>query len=418
MSTICLVQAREMCDFIDILFQAYPLIFLPTAENRKEMTSYFIEVQRSSSYKKVYGLFRDGQMLGGMLLSDFDMTVLSEKMAVGGVGSVAVDFLHKKEKVAKEMIGYFLAHYRERGYSMVALYPFRPDFYKQMGFGYGAKMNRFSIKPADIPAAGGNRDNLCYVGREDLSLLLACHNKVAAKKHGMIAKKEQMLELLFAKADIRAVGYLQDGALAGYIIYRFEKEDDKRFLLYNLYIEELIYENTLALKTLLSFLHSQEDQVKTIIMDTQDEYFHFLLSDVRDGSEEFIGTLSHVTNSQGLGIMYRVINVAGIFSRLQNHNFNNQSCRVKFSIVDDFFPVNSSNIIVQFINGRAKVVEQGSYEAEVWLDIANFSSLLMGTVTFGSLYKYGLTALSDEKYVAVIDRLFLVSEKPHCTVRF
>ncbi|MCE5286000.1 MAG: GNAT family N-acetyltransferase [Pelosinus sp.] len=418
MSTVRIVRENEMSDFIDILFEAYPMIFFPTAENRQEMTRYFSIVQHESSYKKVYGLFRDGQMLGGMLLNDFTMTVLSQRLPLGGVGSVAVDFLHKKEKVAKEMVAYFLAHFRERGYGMVALYPFRPDFYKKMGFGYGPKMHRYRVKPADLLALPAGKDNLCYVGRDDLALLLACHNRIAAKTHGMIEKQAQMLELLFVKPEIRAVGYLQEGKLTGYVIYRFEKEDDKRFLLYDMYIEELIYEDVAALHGLLTFLSSQQDQVKTLIFDTQDEYFHFLIDDVRAGTNEFIGTLSHVTNTQGLGIMYRVIDVAGIFSLLHNHNFNDQHCRVKFTVADDFLAVNNQAVIVHFKDGQAKVIPEGCYEAEVFLDIANFSSLLMGTVTFRSLYQYGLAKISDEKYVAIINSLFMVSQKPQCTVRF
>lgn len=417
MSTIRLVRENEMSDFIDILFEAYPLIFFPTAENRQEMTRYFAAVQRANSYKKIYGLFRDGQMLGGMLLSDFTMTVLSEKIPIGGLGSVAVDFLHKKEKVAKELVDFFLDHYHQQGYSMVALYPFRPDFYKKMGFGYGAKMHRYQLKPRDLPC-GGARENLCYVGKDDLDLVLACHNQVAAKTHGMIAKKPEMLELLFAKPELRIVGYISEGRLTGYVIYRFEKEDDKRFLVYDMYIEEFIYEDTETLRALLTFLHSQEDQVKKIIIDTQDEYFHFLPSDARDGANGFIGTLSHVTNTQGLGIMYRVIDTAGIFRLLVGHNFNGQTCRVKFIVADDFFAENNKAVIVHFAGGQAKVSPEGCYETEVTLTISDFSSLLMGTVSFRSLYQYGLATISDEKYVGIIDSLFRVSQKPQNTVRF
>lgn len=418
MSTVRVVHENEMSDFIDILFEAYPLIFFPSDENRQEMTRYFSAVQRYNNYKKVYGLFREGQMLGGMLLNDFTMTVLSEKMPVGGVGSVAVDFLHKKEKVAKEMISYFLEHYRKQGYSMVALYPFRPDFYRKMGFGFGAKMHRYQINPADLPAFTEDRENLCYVGREDLGLLLACHNRVAAKTHGMIEKRLEMLELLFTKAEIRAVGCLKEGRLTGYLIYRFEKADDKRFLLYDMYVEELIYEDAATLHALLEFLHSQRDQIKTIIIDTQDEYFHFLPVDARNGTNDFIGTLSHVTNTQGLGIMYRVIDVAGIFAMLENHNFNGQHCRIKFTVIDDFFAVNNKSVIVNFLDGHAKVAPEFDYDAEVFLTIADFSSLLMGTVTFCSLYQYGLVKVSDEKYLSIINDLFLVSQKPLNTVRF
>lgn len=35
---------------------------------------------------------------------------------------------------------FYLRHYRERGTPLTALYPFRPDFYRSMGFGFGTKV--------------------------------------------------------------------------------------------------------------------------------------------------------------------------------------------------------------------------------------------------------------------------------------
>jgi predicted acetyltransferase len=49
------------------------------------------------------------------------------------------------------MMLYFLRHYREQGAPLVALYPFRPDFYRQMGFGYGTKMDQHRVKPSALP---------------------------------------------------------------------------------------------------------------------------------------------------------------------------------------------------------------------------------------------------------------------------
>jgi predicted acetyltransferase len=62
-----------------------------------------------------------------MCLHDFTMDFLGVRIPAGGVGQVAVDLLHKKEHVAKEMMAYALRHYRELGVPLVSLYPFRPD---------------------------------------------------------------------------------------------------------------------------------------------------------------------------------------------------------------------------------------------------------------------------------------------------
>ena len=185
-----------------------------------------------------------------------------------------------------------------------------------------------------------------------------------------------------------------------------------------MYIEEMIYEDSKTLQVLLSFLHSQQDQVRRVIFDTQEEYFHFLPGDPRDGSERFIGTLSHVMSTAGLGLMYRVIQAKSLFQILKNHNFNGQSCRVLFILKDDFLPENHTRLFVHFVNGRPCIEEDEQADVEVSMEIAEFSSLLMGTVTFSALYRYGLAAISNTNYLQEVNLLFTVSEQPKCTVRF
>jgi predicted acetyltransferase len=48
-----------------------------------------------------------------MCLHDFTMDFLGVRIPAGGVGQVAVDLLHKKEHVAKEMMAYSPQHYQE-----------------------------------------------------------------------------------------------------------------------------------------------------------------------------------------------------------------------------------------------------------------------------------------------------------------
>lgn len=64
------------------------------------------------------------------------------------------------------------------------------------------------------------------------------------------------------------------------------------------------------------------------------------------------------------------------------------------------------------------LVDAGDYDVEVCMDVAEFSSLLVGAVNFKSLYKYGLAKISDPSYVGVVDKIFAVEDKPICTTPF
>ena len=94
----------------------------------------------------------------------------------------------------------------------------------------------------------------------------------------------------------------------------FERGED--FIRNDIHVRELVYETPAALSELLTFLHTQADQIRTIILETQDEFFHHLLLDPRNDSASLIPSVFHESNIQGVGIMVRVVDVPGVFRRL------------------------------------------------------------------------------------------------------
>ena len=116
--------------------------------------------------------------------------------------------------------------------------------------------------------------------------------------------------------------------------------------------------------------------------------------------------------------MYRVIDTKGIFGLLRDHNFGNKDCKLKLALRDSFLAENDGSTVVHFRQGRPTLRDDADYDIEVGLDIADFSSLLMGAVRFKSLYKYGLAEISDERAIDTVDRLFMTEAKPICMTPF
>jgi predicted acetyltransferase len=87
-------------------------------------------------------------------------------------------------------------------------------------------------------------------------------------------------------------------------------------------------------------------------------------------------------------------------------------------VEDSFLPENSGSTLLRFEQGRGKRLDGGKCDAEICLDIADFSSLLVGTASFASLHRYHLAEISDEAYVDPVSRLFAVEQKPVCTTSF
>ena len=410
------LNEQEVLEFIRIGGLAYPFMNITTPEELQKQADRYIKIRNEDPKTHFYGAYRDDKLVGGMMFQDFDMNFEDVQIKAGGVGFVAVDLLHKKEKIAKDIIGYFIDHYRQGKVAVTMLYPFRPDFYKQMGFGYGTKMNQYKIKPSTLPRAL-HKENIHYLTETDVDGLVACYNRFTAKNHGMIARTYIEISNIFAPGKTTVI-YKQGELIAGYVSFFFKKVGDQNAMMNDIIVKELVYDNLEVFKQLLDFLHTQLDQINRIVINTQDEYFHYLLNDPRDESDNSFAPIYHQSNLQGVGLMYRIIDTALFFSQLEGHSFNNESIKLKLSIVDNFVQENSKPIIVEFKNGKPMVVGGMNYDAEISMDISDFSAMAMGCVEFRALLRLGLAEISDKGYAETVNNLFKTKDKPICTTIF
>lgn len=116
--------------------------------------------------------------------------------------------------------------------------------------------------------------------------------------------------------------------------------------------------------------------------------------------------------------MYRVVDTPAVFDLLRERDFGGQTCKLKLTVEDSFLPENAGSTLLWFEDGHLRVVDDGLHDVEVRLDIAEFSSMLVGAVNFRKLYSYGLADLTDPEYVGPVDKIFAVGTKPVCTTQF
>ena len=410
MTKIRLLQDEDFAEYTRLTLEAYPSMITDVSdEERKAWIGRMQKEQAKKGKLHYWGAFREGKLAGAMRLHDFNMTVHESRVTAGGVGNIAVELLNKKEHVAKELMEAFHEYYLAEGACMALLWPFRPDFYSKMGYGYGRKFNQYRFKPGNLPR--GSKENLRFLNKDDVDAMLDCYDRYAARTHGMIMGSRRYLEAALKRHKV--VGYEVDGRLSGFLSFSFKKKNDEHPLLQDIEVSTFIYEDREALKGLLSFLQTQLDQVDEVVYNTQDDDMHFLFSDPRDGTPKMFYTCQQ-SNIQGVGIMYRVIDTGKLFKALAGHDFNGVSLRVKLNIHDSFLPSNNGATVVHFKQGYPEVADEGS-DVEVSMDVAWFSSLVMGVVGFEKLWTYGLADVSDESLVPLLDRLFW-SPKPPQTI--
>jgi predicted acetyltransferase len=232
----------------------------------------------------------------------------------------------------------------------------------------------------------------------------------------MIKRMPWELNILFEDNNLRIIGHERDGELTGYLSFMFEL--GQTFLENDIYVREMVFNDRNSRQAMLTFLHTQLDQVRRIIINTFDDTFHFLLSDPRTDTGHVISPAHHESNIQGVGLMYRVIDVPGFLRSLNQHNFGGGTLDLKIIIDDSFFPKNSGSYYLRVVEGDLKIDKDYPSDVTIRLDIAEFSSLVMGSVGFRSIYEYALVKISDPSYVDNVDRIFSSPQKPVCLTRF
>lgn len=363
-----------------------------------------------------WSVYDDGRLVGGMQTFDFRLNYFGRFISASGIGGVWVDFLHKKRGIAKDLVAFFLDRCERSGAYLALLYPFRPDFYHRMGFGYGTRQEHYSFAPVSLPA-GDSSHGIVYLTEEDAPLLQAFRDEMAARRHGQIAMPDWERQRLFATFGARKtlVGCKEGGRLRGYMAYRFKRYDNN-FVKNDLLIREWVVDGPETLLRFCAFLRSQADQINRVEFDTQDDGFYFLLNDVRDGSDNLIPSVYHQSNTAGVGLMYRIVNLREFFAATAKRNYNWQTLNLVLRVEDTFRPANSGTYYLRFRDGVLSLSDEPLAGIELWIDIAELSALLMGSASIEALYRFGRARVSPD-HLPTLARLFL-AERPTCLTAF
>lgn len=123
-------------------------------------------------------------------------------------------------------------------------------------------------------------------------------------------------------------------------------------------------------------------------MNIQDQDFQYLFMDPRNDADHNISPHFQECSVQGTGVMYRLIDNKKFFG-------------------------------ISFKDGYPSLLKNdGGCDVTVTMNVANFTSLVTGCVSFRSLVRYGQATLSDDSFLARINNLFITEEAPICMTRF
>lgn len=406
---------RGIASAVELYGQAYPVLKLDTATAVADAAG---RTQRrlSSGESRLFLAERDGTVAGTMMVYDYLMRLRDGDVAVAGLGSVAVGLAHKRRGVAKALVSFHLDDARARGAAFSILHPFRADFYRALGYGYGTPTQRYRFAAGTLRTDGA-QGSARLLTVDDAGALVACTERVRTGVNGLLAKSDALAQRLLGEPQIRYVG-IEDagGVLRAYAKTMVVLGPEGSVNTNELLVSDIAYEHDAAFAALLAYLRAQEDQYPYVAVEVQDPAFYLVSTDARDGTDTLVGPpATHRIAQTGLGIMYRVTDMDAAFERC---GAGAMPLTLRLVVADSFSAPTRGTFTYRFVPGRAPERDDAA-EADVTLAIAiaDLSSLVAGSHRLRDLIRHRLASVVPESQTARLAALF-EADPPVCTTRF
>ncbi|HEY0383073.1 MAG TPA: GNAT family N-acetyltransferase [Candidatus Elarobacter sp.] len=398
-----------------LLVDAYPVMGITTRDALAAYEGQFPEILRTD-HTVVVIAERDGVLAGAMRLYDYQMNVRGRDAFTGGVGAVAVALTHKRQGIARALIAWYLEHYRAREAVFAALHPFRLDFYRALGFGYGTPVHRFRFAPATLRADGA-RGTVRMLAESDLDALLECYERVRAQTNGLIAKHRAAAARALADAAMRYVAVEDAGAIRGFMQTTAAGADPALRNRDELIVRDLAYEDETYLAALLGYLRNQRDQFARIAIESQDAALYLAAADPRDGSDIAVAPpASHRVAETGLGIMYRILDVERALAHLPG---TTAPFALRLDVDDPFQPAAGGTRTFRFGPRRSPQRDDtASPDATLTIGIHDLASVVLGSLRVRDVVHHRLATVEPARALDIVDAAFRADQPPVCTTRF
>jgi len=258
----------------------------------------------------------DGTLVASLVLYPLQSYVRGERLAVTGIGSVAVSPEHRRRGVADALLRSTLDEMRERGDAWSMLYSFRGDFYRRFGWGLVETPTLLSVPPSALPAA----DEARHVRRArtaDRPLVQALYERVTRDRgHFTLARRPAWWERRLWGYEGEWLVYERErGQVEGYLQLQVDSGDGPWKLVIT--VNEFVAATPEAHRGLAGYLHGQRDQAVEVVMAAAaDAAWPAQLSDaVNLRGEMKLGVLRS-TGHAGYGAMLRVLDVKAALEQL------------------------------------------------------------------------------------------------------
>jgi predicted acetyltransferase len=258
----------------------------------------------------------DGQIVASLVFYPFEAYVRGQKVALTGIGSVAVSPEHRRRGIGETLLKAALREMRQKGEALSLLYAFRGSYYRKLGYGVIEIAQQLAFAPSNLPASDETR-RVRRLMLPDRPSVEALFERVAAEGHFALTRRPEWWRQRLWGYGGEWVVYegRRRGQIEGYLYYEVDNQNGPFKL--SLSVNEFVAATPEAHRGLVGYLSSLSDQANEIhLIAAGDNSWPLLLGtaqNLRPGNE--IGVYSDSGNFAH-GAMLRLTDVKAALERL------------------------------------------------------------------------------------------------------
>ncbi|MFB6153603.1 MAG: enhanced intracellular survival protein Eis [Halodesulfurarchaeum sp.] len=352
------------------------------------------------------GLFEAGELRSVCAHQFFRTSLRDDWFEIGGLSAVATPPEFRRQGHVSTMLASVLEEYRDRDVFLSALWPFDYGFYRKFGWEMGTRLAVETGPPDALDFAHDNgHGHFERMNPDDWDALHEVRLEYGSGYDLTVDRTEEWWrKRIFSgwESDPYVYGWMDDGEVRGYVVYRLSEDDDGDT---ELVVWELAYVDHDARTNMLRFLANHDSQVHQLRRYSPPDD---LLIDSIPDPRAFEYTIKP-------GAMVRVVDVIQALEAISYPR--DLSSTLSILVSDPMVDWNTGVFDVVFEDGVATVERREhssspdsggteTKESDVALDIASLSQLFVGYRTVSDLADSGAISVSDSTAAETLESAF------------
>lgn len=343
---------------------------------------------------------QDGHLTAAFRAYPFTQYINGTPLRSMGLAAVAVAAAARRRGLGRQLCVAALRVGRERGDIISALYPFRPAFYRSLGWGIVGGLHAHTFRAGALPDDPA-RDAVRPAEPDDDEAIMACYARVAERSNGLIRRDARAWKVRlgpWVEGDDagRITAVVGHDRAAGYMLARSRPARSPEHR--TIRIAELVAEDEIAYRSLLAWLAGQRDQWPYVRYDApRGDALEHRLADPRPPGFRPERGLWFSTARLLRGPMLRVLDVPAALHARRWEDLPGGELGVEIEVLDREIPSNRGPWRLDLHAGGATVRSPDAHRphARLVTDAPAFAQIYCGELLPSEAARVGLAQVAE-----------------------